>query len=101
LFTEVEIRIEVALKNNRVERVDHKVSMQYYDISFIRVLETFADDPVLTLPEQKKTSTWYASKFSRGILMLQNKLSSFASGQQFQYQQTPPTVTPSMWCDSR
>jgi hypothetical protein len=57
LFTEAQIRIggrfrahlhEVAMKNDRVDHFDHKVSMQYYDISLIRALETFADDPALT-----------------------------------------------------
>ena len=57
LFADAQIRIggrfraqlhEVAMKDDRVDYFDHKVSMQYYDISLIRALETFADDPALT-----------------------------------------------------
>ena len=57
LFADVQIRIdgryraelhEVAMKHDGVDRFDHKISMEYDDISLIRALETFADDPALT-----------------------------------------------------
>jgi hypothetical protein len=39
---------EVAMKNDRVDHFDHKVAMEYYDISLIRALEANADYEALT-----------------------------------------------------
>ena len=39
---------EVVMNNDCVGHFDHRVAMEYYDISLIRALEAFADDEALT-----------------------------------------------------
>jgi serine/threonine protein kinase len=66
LFADAQIRIsgrfraqlhEVVMKNDRVDQFDHKVSMQYYDISLIRVLETYADYQALATRTKEELDT--------------------------------------------
>jgi serine/threonine protein kinase len=57
---------EVAMENDHVNHRDHRVAMEYYDISLIRALEAYADYEGLTTRTKEKldeasieVQSWY------------------------------------------